>query len=159
MQEWLDQLVESPGHLNAQSLRDRNWLAVPVESGSHFAEDDANNLAHAMQLANCRYCYGIAIEPLDAFPHAWRIEATKDGLLEFSKTCAHFNFVLVPDSMTFAILCTVYDYYIVAGPSEFVQTAVGGDIAHARLQFIAYIDSNHECDRLRNIAERYVLPQ
>jgi hypothetical protein len=37
--------------------------------------------------------------------------------------------------LSFAILCTVYDYYVVAGSSKFVEQVVGGSIEVARTRF------------------------
>ena len=43
----------------------------------------------------------------------------------------HTNFALIPADRSNVILCTVYDYFLVAGPVEFVKTAVGGNIKAA----------------------------
>jgi hypothetical protein len=66
-----------------------------------------------------------------------------------------FNFVLILADRSLVILCTVYDYYLVAGPAEFVRPAVGGDIEAAWRDFEEEsLDPVWE-GRLEKIAKRY----
>jgi hypothetical protein len=128
-------LVDEPAHLNLEWIRQKGWIAVPVESALHFSDADAGFLAQAFQAMECPEVFAIATEPLANFPNCFVVTTSTDGLLEFSRNCGHFNFVLLPGDRSAAVLCTVYDYFLVSGPSSFVGRAVGGDIAAARARF------------------------
>jgi hypothetical protein len=60
----------------------------------------------------------------------------------------------MPTDRSVVILCTVYDYFLVAGPAEFVAKAVGGDIEAAWKEFEEVSDPCWE-GRLQKIAKRY----
>jgi hypothetical protein len=154
-----NEVTDGPYHLGVAWIRQRGWTVVPVESGGHFNESDpdAARLADAMRSAGCRECYAVAVEPVGPPPPAdvALVQATPDGLLDFSYECAHFNFLLMPDKLAFAVLCTVGDYYLVAGPTGFVRQAVGGDIERARNEFKEFATGWSEEERLLAVARRY----
>ena len=87
------------------------------------------------------------------------VDATAAGLFLFSEECAHFNFVLLPEDHSFAVVCTTYDFFLVAGSKRFVETATGKGVAAARSDFDVFAsdDSWEEPDRLRlvEISRRY----
>ena len=128
-------IVDKPGHLNTDWLLNNKWALCLVESASHFDKSDADKISHALKIIGCEKCFAVATEHLDNFPHCFQLSATSEGLLDFSDECGHLNFVIVPKNRSFAILCTVYDYFIVAGNLEFVNCAVGGDMKAARAKF------------------------
>jgi hypothetical protein len=131
----IQDIIDSPGNFKVDWLIHNKWIAVPVESASHFNRSDTEIISHALQTINCAYCFAIATEPLANFNRYFQVSTTSEGLLTFSKQCSHFNFVLIPEDLSFAILCTVYDYYVVAGSSKFVEQVVGGSIEVARTRF------------------------
>jgi hypothetical protein len=145
-------LLESPGDLSLQWLAANKWCAVPVESASHFDERDVQLLAEAIKGMKSSVCFGVVAERLENFPHAFQVEVSKEGLLAFSRECAHFNFVLLPSLLSFAVLCTVFDYFIVAGPEPFVESALGCSIAEAQARFRQYAGDS---ERLIDVARRY----
>src|SRR5438876_412904 len=102
-----------------------NGPRFPVESALHFNEEDAGTLSAAMRAIGCVECLAIATEPLENFPLYYRISVSSEGLLAFSKRCGAFNFALIPESRRFAVMCTVDDYYVVGGTSDFVSKALG----------------------------------
>src|SRR5258708_4268116 len=106
-------ILESPGHLSETWLMKRGWVAVPAESALHFDDGQASLLATAMQMAGCSVCFAVAAEPLQNFPCCFRVKASQKGLLAFSRECSHFNFVLIPGDLSFVVLCTVFDYFVV----------------------------------------------
>jgi hypothetical protein len=80
--------------------------------------------------------HAVATEPLNVdIPSCLLVNTSEEGLLAFSRECGVFNFSLLPADKSLVILCTVYDYYLVAGPFEFVACAVAGDINVAWTKF------------------------
>lgn len=147
-------LVDEPAHLNLRWLAQSRWLAVPVESAGHFDDEAARLLADAFQEMRCSDVFAVATEDLGDFPD-FLVEASKQGLLDFSWKCAHFNYALLPRDRTAAVLCTVYDYFLVAGPYRFVSRAVGGDVEAARAIFDDVASDPCWDGRLQKISERY----
>lgn len=150
------QILDSAGKLNKNKIAASGWCAVPVESACHFNARDAHLLARAIAKVGISTCIAAAAEPLTEFPSYFEVEASNEGLLEFSKECAHFNFILTSTSLTFAVNCTVDDYFIVSGPEEFVRYALDCTIAEARARFRKFADDDSfDSDRLNDIAEEY----
>ena len=148
-------IVESPGTIDTNWLSRNHCVAVPVESASHFDERDAELLEAAMAAERVFECFAIATEPLREFPNALRVPTTKESLLSFSRECSHFNFLLVPPSSSIAVLCTVFDYFIIAGSKSFVERAIGGTIAEGFARFAEYASKSGETERLLSVARRY----
>jgi hypothetical protein len=148
-------VVESPGHLNMRWVRAHGFTAVPVESASHFDDSDAGLLGDAIQANGETACFAIATEHLANFPRCFSLEPTRAGLLSFSRQCAHFNFLLAPKPLSFVVLCTVYDYFIVSGSLAFVETALGCEVRIAQARFIEFATSCVESKRLLDVARRY----
>jgi hypothetical protein len=151
----LQDIIDYPGHIKVDWLIKNEWVAVPVESASHFNKSDAEAISHALQTINCKYCFAVATEPLANFTRCFQVPTTSKSLLAFSWECSHFNFVLIPEHRSFAILCTVYDYYIVAGSTKFVKQAVGGNIETARAKFNEFASDEFWEGRLLEVAQKY----
>lgn len=135
IRRFASELVQHVTAIRASAANDLGWSVVPVESGAHFDDDDAERIAAAIRASGNDAIVAIATESLVAEPPGYRVPATGHGLREFSQRCGHFNYLLVPEDEEFAILCTVDDYYLVAGPENFVRCAVGGDIERAQREF------------------------
>ncbi len=141
-------MVKEPVHLCLSWLRSNHWVVVPVESASHFDREQTERLSAGFAAVNCPTVFAIATEDIGhvsgpkqpGFPDTsgYSLDTSPQGLWEFSELCSHFNFVLIPADRSAAVLCTVNDYYLVAGPSAFVKPAVGGDIEAAWVQFREY---------------------
>lgn len=157
----IEEVVDKPWHLKMDWLARHKWAAVPVESASHFDETDAELLAEATTSIGCQECYAVATEPLLPEELCYEVRTTKEGLLDFSTQCFSLNYVLIPEDRSFAILCTSEDYYIVAGPRDFVTKAVGSSLETAREKFMQFATDQAwpEAERKNFIAvaERYAL--
>ncbi len=149
------EMLDEPAHFDGKWVSARGWIVVPIESALHFEEDDAEKLSCAFDRIGSSEVFAIATEALKEFPNYFLVATSKQGLLDFSHRCALFNFVLTPGSRSCAVLCTVYDYYLVAGPSEFVRIAVGGDIDEARRRFDEVAADPWWEGRLARVADRY----
>lgn len=154
-QSAIERLVEKPWHLNPDWIANKKWIAVPMEKGRHFEEEEAKTISHALLFFGYTECFAIATEPMGDYPHCYLVPPTKEGLLDFSKECAGLNFILVPENMSFAILCTSENYNIFAGPSDFVEKAIGTNIAAARAKFREVASDEWWEGKLLEIAEKY----
>jgi hypothetical protein len=135
-------LLDHPWHLRADALAQRSWLAVPVEKGRHVEPESAQRIAAAIALQTSTACYALATEPTGTQPMAYQVPATDEGLLSFSHECAGLNFILVPTDLTFSLLFTSEDYNLFAGPSLFLERALGTTIASARSAFQRYANDS-----------------
>ena len=159
------QLVDPPAHLQIDALKKRRWVVVPVESGSHFTKDDARLLASAIASLGIHECFAVATERLEQVEKYLRVPTTAQGLMEFSKECGHFNFALVPLNSSFIVLCTAFDYFLIAGAPNFVESALNMSLFKARAAFIRFASNwlvddqttQEERSRLLNIARKYDL--
>jgi hypothetical protein len=165
-------LIEGSADFSETWMRTHEWRTIPLER-SGLSADDARLLARALDSEGCRQVLAIATEevldgssptghvapgwpdPLGSSVEAFLVDATVDGLLEFSQACSSYNFVLVPTDRSVAVLCTVYDYYLIAGPLEFVQTAAGKDISSAWHEFEECAEQPVWKGRLKEVVSRY----
>lgn len=152
-------IVEDHFDLKLDWLVSKEWVAVPVDSGMHFDENDIERLSQAAISIGCSQCFAIATEPLGELPRCYQLETTPDDLLAFNRKWGAFNFVLIPETRVFAVLCTSEDYFIVAGTCEFVKKAVGRDISVARAEFEEYASDETWPEDVRellvSVSERY----
>jgi hypothetical protein len=148
-------IVDEAAHFNLNWLTGQRWWVVPVESASHFDISDAELIARAFHTIQCSQVFALATENLGPDSPDFLVETSVQGLLEFNRACAHFNFLLVPANRSAAVLCTVYDYYLVAGPIECVKVAIGGDIAQAWSLFEDCAAHPVWEGRLEKVAKRY----
>ena len=132
------QVAESSYRIDLSAVEERHWVVVPVESASHFNAEDAARIAEACAAIGCEECHAVATEHLVPSMMCYDFKTTQSDLLEFSRECGNFNFLMFPNSMEFAILCTVKNYYLVAGSPQFVAKAVGGNVEAARSEFIEF---------------------
>jgi len=128
-------LVNEDDAFRVEAIHERGWAVVPVESALHFDQDDATRLATAIGHI-AEEVYAVAVEGLHDVQAVYRVRATREGLLSFSAECGLFTYLLIPsESDRFAVLCSVADYYLVAGSEEFVEEANGADIITAYSSF------------------------
>jgi hypothetical protein len=156
---WIDRALDERRHFKREFITSQKWLVVPVESALHFDENDAARLADAARHANQPILTVILLEQLKNVEDNVAMEASEQGLLAFSGKYGHFNCMLVPRDLSFAIVCRTDDYYLVAGPSEFVGSALGMDIREAQARFAEFAGnetwSPEDRARLLSVHERY----
>ena len=154
----VENVLDPPWHLESAWLRRENWLAVPVEKGRHFEEPAAETVSRALQDIGCNECFAVATELMGGYPSAYTLPPTKEELIALSVECAGVNFALIDENLAFTILCTTEDYNLVAGPPDFVETAVGMDIKTARRAFRHFASDEWWEGRLLEVADRYEQP-
>lgn len=154
-----NEATDTPSDLNLDWLRTKNWVVVPVESAYHFTDSHAALLARAFQKAGCKECFAVATEPAEYTSACYWLPATHNGLLEFSRECGSFNYLLLPADHSSAVLCTSEDFFIIAGPRDFVVGAVGAGIEEARNEFLDFARAETwppvVREGLLNVYERY----
>lgn len=148
-------VLEPSGYLDMNWIEENNWVAVPVESASHFNSQDAERLVYAIKKEGIPQSFAIATEPLKNFPRCLIVPTTKEDFLTFSQECAHFNILIISLPLSFAVLCTVFDYYVISGTPAFVEDAAGCTIAEARSRFLEYASKSGQPDRLIAVARQY----
>ncbi len=139
----LENIIEKPIHLNSDWALSHNWSIVPTESASHFNEITATQLANAVTDFGYNQLFAVITENVKNYPPCFQVSATTEDLLNFSWECGFLNYVLFPSDKSFIILCTINDYQVVAGSSEFVKAAVSMDVIAAKEAFkVMALDSS-----------------
>ncbi|REJ97675.1 MAG: hypothetical protein DWQ35_01430 [Planctomycetota bacterium] len=154
----ISSIVDSNFRLDADYIQSQQWSAVPVESGSHFDDADMNRLASAIGKSGAQRLNAFLLENIRDVPEHLVLEASVDGLQEFNRTCAHFNFAICPDDLSFLVICTTYDYFVIAGSRDFVESALGTAISTARDRFDDFASDEGDEEPtsvLHQIASRY----
>lgn len=156
--EFVDEIVEDFFDLELSLIRERKWVALPVESSSHLTEADALTLSNAISAFGHQDIFAVAVEPLAEMPKYIRVESTVDDFMAFDLQCGHFFYAFIPSDCSFIIIFTVSDYYIITRKREFVIEALGMNIYAAGKVFSSFIKSwPSERDRTRfaKVEKRY----
>jgi hypothetical protein len=152
-------MLDGPEAFRLDYLTGKGWAVAPVESASHFAARDVNLLSSALRDLGVASCFAILTDEITQGPFAYRMPVTEEGLRGFNRELFGLNSLLVPEEESCAILCTVDEVYLVAGPRPFVSAAVGGDIAKARRKFLSFASAEYWPADLRafltDVASRY----
>ena len=121
-------LVKQPG-----------WIAVPIES--NFDLEFELRLQRMMSERGTQNLFAVLIETPETKPVAYKIPTTLDGIDEFNLECGALNCALFAEDLDWVMVCTVDEYYIVAGQESFVSKLVlpGADRAFA--EFEVYIEN------------------
>lgn len=123
--------IAPDGELNLQLLKERGWKAIP-SSPRHDARS-AQWIADAMSSIHVDIVYvvlGAEGDRVVALP------ASRDGIHYALSRKFHPPFALLTQDSAFAVLVPTAEYCVIAGPPEFVGTALGCSFETARLMFI-----------------------
>ena len=153
-------MVDPPNHIKPAWLLKNEWAAVPVESGGHFQEREAEWFSAAALSLGCYEGVAIATEPLSNTTLCYLVKMTFEGFMEINRACAGMNYILTSKDKAFSILLSTDDYFIVAGPKNFVVKAIGSSIPTARRMFLNFSNDllwpTQTREQLLNVARRYV---
>lgn len=159
IRQWMARTFDCLNHLDSDFLRSEGWVAVPVESGMHFSAEDAVNIANAMSMKHLAEVNALLNEDLKNISRYLRVDVSKSGIQKFGKEYGSYNYVLVPDDLSFAIICTTYDYYLICGDRRFVECALGMRIPEAMEKFRDYASDEdwrpEDNTRLLEVYEKY----
>src|SRR6185369_783786 len=145
-------LLESDIHFDQAELHRRSWTSVPVQSASHFGaeRDDVKHVCDALKMAG--HCFALLTQEIrygeelvrnnpkewDYIMANFEFEPSIDTLFEFSFKCGAFNYAITNDYIDFVIAFTTSDYYLIAGPRNFVEIALGKSIDNGLATFHEY---------------------
>lgn len=148
--EWVWSSLDTDLQFSPNYIRSCQWTVLPMESALHFDKKAAEAVAAAASAFGKDTLLAVLAEKLEnVFPSLMTIPANTEGLLSFSKQCAHFSYVLLPDDASFAVVCNAPGgYLLLGGPRKFVEIAAGKDLSSARLEFETF--AMEDPDQSRN---------
>jgi hypothetical protein len=85
--------------------------------------------------------WAVRLEDIPFEPLVYRVQTTNDGLHEFNRACAHFNYCLCDPDFSSVVICTTDDYLVFAGTPEFVHAACGAQGTETHTAFGEYAKS------------------
>ena len=149
--------LERALHIKANLIKSKRWIAQPIPPWGGWLEDKyAGWIADSMVKRSLLTCFGVAIEGYP-IPKAYMAPATFEGISQLRDCRRPFMFTLFPEDRSFLILGTALDYSVIAGPSDFVKDACGGDINKVRGEFLEHIEetAHREGNRLVEVLAYY----
>jgi hypothetical protein len=129
--------------------RDR-WVAIPVESGYHFSDTDQRKLLHAIVQNGDRNIIALPLEDLGDFPQVFEVTPTAKGMEAFNRAFGHFNFTLANKSVSWVVICTTSEYFVVMGMPDFVMTVLGSELEDAFSRFSEFASDTNWPATIRN---------
>ncbi|HEY9851765.1 MAG TPA: hypothetical protein V6D28_19995 [Leptolyngbyaceae cyanobacterium] len=148
----LNKVITGCGDQNEVMLKKKaNWVAVPVESGDHFSDDDIKKLLQAILEHGYEEMIAIAFEKLKAFPPAFVVPATTEAIEEFDFKCAPFWFTMYAGEPDWAIICTKLNYFVLFGKESFVKKVLGCELDEAFGEFYDFLSDYCDSDPLKKI--------
>ncbi len=128
-------LLSSPFELSTDWLRRHQWAAVPVPVPIN--DMDTEWISKAARRMGIQECVAITTEP-NIIPECVKIPMSQPGILQFWIAYYSKSFLLAPKDREFVILHEANEFFIVAGPRDFVRSAVGCSLPTARMMFLEW---------------------
>lgn len=137
------EIADGPGDLSSVWLTDGR-VAIAEESGALLDPGDTSRLQNALELANVEELIAISNDPLLDQDQVFELRSVATEMDALSWEMAGINTLLIPKrSLELAILCTVDDFRLVAGPREFVLSYAGDAVA-SRRRFVDFLEGHFE---------------
>ncbi len=146
----LDCLIHGQSIPDLSIIKQAGWIAVPVESASHFDSFDIACLIHAMHGASTQYFYVIPFEGFMNVAEYLKVTSSVEGITYVNKTYSFFNIIMVAENASWLCIATVRDYFIYVGLPEFIEAAVGRSIEAQYLAFHTFATNPIGPDTVRN---------
>jgi hypothetical protein len=121
-------ITDGPYNLSTSFLREKGWRVGVLEGANYFAPDRARMFADAARTLGCDEAE--AIPTGDMYPPEFfvRCQTDEPDLMNLGGETYPLPIALLPCSafaVRFVVLLTP-DYHLFAGPSKFVEVAIGG---------------------------------
>lgn len=148
-------VVTGPDDFSDVWLNRGQRVALPEEAPAHLDSDHCQRLARALSPMGVNELVAITNDPLIDDDEVSELTAHEDDLAAFSWEFSGLGTLLLPrNGVELAVLCSVDDYHLVAGPRAFV-TGYAGDLHAARSEYLEYIDLHFDFMQpvLRNAAK------
>jgi len=158
LRKLLHDLIEYPDNLSDTFVAGKQWAVCPVVDRPD--EADAERLcAAAAGLNDATKCYVVPVERM-SFTEVYEAQLRKEAIAEILcfEHLSLMNVVVVPESRSFVLLKESADYFLVAGPRQFVEQAIGKTLAAARQDFdraATVVAGDSRYVQLQPIADRY----
>lgn len=112
-----------------------NWIAIPVLNEDFFNWEEIEGIKNSLQSFGYKELYGIKLS--DRYIYAYKVPLTIAGLTEWKMDLNPFDAALfagesVPE---WGIIALESEYYIIAGPVEFVSKILPYKIEEYRSRF------------------------
>lgn len=120
-------------------VKQLGWIAVPIES--NFDLEFEVRLQQMLSEQGTQSIFAVLIETPETKPVAYKIPTTLDGIDEFHLVCGASNCALFAEDLDWVVVCTIDDYYIVAGREPIVLQLLGTSRDRAFANFEAYIEN------------------
>ena len=158
-EEWVRGVVDKEHQIKIENIAINSWIVVPVESGSHFSDDDIRSIATAIGRTNSEKLLAITLEELAEEDGFFAFDADENGLSDFDEKYGHYNVALFPPDHSFLLVCTSDDFFLVAGEESFVTLALGTTVELAKREFQEFSSDpswpNYIRSFLESVASRY----
>jgi len=142
-----DCVAASPNHLSKAWLSGGPRVALPEEAGRHLEPDECDRLARALTLAGVHELVAITNDPLVDDDLVFGLASHEDDLAAFSWEFSGLGALLLPRIGTdLAVLGSVDDFHLIAGPRKFV-TDYAGNLKAARAEFLKYSERHFDIMR------------
>ncbi|MCP4600001.1 MAG: hypothetical protein GY847_05590 [Proteobacteria bacterium] len=125
-------LLSRPYELSTDWLRRHHWAAVPVPAPIN--DKDAEWISEAARRMGIQECVALTAEG-KIIPECSKIPMNQYEIFHFWMKHSSRCFLLMPKDREFAILHEANEFFIVAGPRDFVRSAVGCSLPTARIMF------------------------
>ena len=136
--EWREMALGKSQFYRPEFLLTARWGAVPVETGMHFDESDIRLLSIAASAVNEQRMFAVPLEPYKGIPECSIFPTSEAGLDEFQDKYGSFDFLLVGEKRGFSVICTSDFYFVLAGPTRFLEAAIGMSVSSAIEKFRSY---------------------
>jgi len=137
-------VAAGPNDLHEAWLDNGKRVAIPEVTGGHLDPDHCQRLVSVLNRAGEDSLIAITNDPLVDDDEVYELSAHEDDLSTFSWELAGLDALLLPRTGTeFAVVCSVDDFHLVAGPRQFVIDYVG-DLSAARTEFLEAIETHFD---------------
>lgn len=119
-----------PAYINTDFLINKNWVAVPIEKydNDYFYKF---TLALFKSASNEGQSYSLAI-PVEKIndDDFYEMELSKEDLNNFMDYCFVYGYTILSEKMSFVILVTFEDYFIIASQKKIIEAVINCKVEH-----------------------------
>ena len=124
-------VADGTGDVNRGWVMDKHWVVVPVESEDHFSGETISRIEAYCRDAEAR-CFALITEEVYNVDSCFVVPCEAEALEEINHRLSLFPFVLFSEDLSWCVVCSKEDYYLIAGPVGFVEAAAGRSVAGAQ---------------------------
>lgn len=130
----LRSILHSPSLIKREWIRERNWVAVPVEQLGYVSRRELERLHVAILGQGIPECLVIYPTVHDTKPNCAIFPTTLEAVDEAVSVQA-FCYLITARNLEFLYHKTMDDFTLIAGPRQFVQSTLGASIEAGQLDW------------------------